>query len=109
MKRAVSVPFGWIRSQPIWEFDEWYNGTQYWAEMVPKYVAQLNDAYNCKDLVEYEMDNEGCWYEWHLDMMTQIRYFYNERGELKKKSRSIRKVVVLESSLAFTTSQATWY
>ena len=102
MKQDVSVPSGWIRSQPIWEFEEWYEGKQYWAEMDPKYVAQLNDAYNCKDLVEYEMYDEDWWYEWHLDIMTQYRYFYKEEwyGQkqywaLKCRSRSIRKIIVL--------------
>ena len=96
MKQDVSVPSGWIRSQPIWEFEEWYEGTQYWAEMDPKYVTQLNDAYNDKDLVEYEMCDENWWYEWHLDIMTQYRYFYDEWDFVRRSSRSIRKIIVEE-------------
>ena len=100
MKQAISIPQpelepGWDWSQPIWEFEEQYEGKQYWAEIDPKYVAQLNDAYNYKDLVEYEMYDENWWYEWHLDIMTQYRYFYNEWNSLKCRSRSIRKIIVL--------------
>ena len=100
MKQDVSVPrpeleLGLDWSQPIWEFEEQYEGKQYWAEIDPKYVAQLNDAYNYKDLVEYEMYDENWWYEWHLDIMMQYRYFYNEWNSLKCRSRSIRKIIVL--------------
>ena len=49
--------------QPIWEFEEQYNGEQYWAEMDPEYVSRLNLAYNIKDLVEFEKYDEDWWYE----------------------------------------------
>ena len=88
--------------KPIWEFEEWHKGNQYWAEMDDEYVAQLNEAYdNCKDLVEYEMYDEDSWYEWHLDIMMQYRYFFKlewyedeQYWALKRSSRSIRKIIV---------------
>ena len=93
-KPQLELGLNW--SQPIWEFEEQYEGKQYWAEMDPKYVTQIKDAYNDKDLVEYEMCDENCWYEWHLDIMTQYRYFYNKWDFVRRSSRSIRKIIVEE-------------
>ena len=78
----------------MWEFDEWYDGKQYWAELNPEYVSRLNDAYRVKDLEEVEKHNEDWWYEWHFDIMTQYRYFYNKWGKRRCKSRSIRRIVI---------------
>ena len=100
-KRDISLPhpepepecqMDW--GQPIWEFEEQYNGEQYWAEMDPEYVSRLNLAYNIKDLVEFEKYDEDWWYEWHFDIMTQYSYFFDEWGCLRCRSRGIRRIVV---------------
>ena len=100
-KRDISLPhpepepecqMDW--GQPIWEFEEQYNGEQYWAEMDPEYVSRLNLAYNIKDLVEFEKYDEDWWYEWHFDIMTQYCYFFDEWGCLRCRSRGIRRIVV---------------
>ena len=94
LQQPELVP-GWNCSPPIWEFEEQYEEKQYWAAMDSKYVEKLEDAYNYKDMIEYEMYDENCWYEWHLDIMTQYRYFYNKWNKLRRTSRSIRKIVLL--------------